>query len=313
MNKYFFPLTILSLVLCTACDLPSFSLLENSEATLKTNTFELQASTEMLASCSFLLMTDQHFTRQDTGVWYAQDTFFSWLQTYQETTAGQDARHLDLMLSLGDVTEDSREIEFSQYSQFLAKLKTYGIETHSIKGNHDIRSKEESNNYWDTYVQEPLFQAFSYHGVSFYLLDTSCRTLGITQREKLERALAKDGQPKIFLTHMPLYGKPTLLYYCLPDTQEREEILRIMNQYSVGLYISGHHHQGDITYRFTDTLSEFVAGAFNGRTSLVETTLPRWYICSFDASTSVISITRYAVHKSTLSVDSTLLGTFILP
>ena len=300
----------LSLVLSVSCDLQSLKIITGG---LDTNTFILKEPAQTPSSFSFLVIADQHFTRKDSGVWYAQDEFHSWLAQYQQESAGNPANHLGLMVCLGDCTENATEEEFRQFRQFLDKVEAEGLETHSVKGNHDIRSNVDSNLYWNQYVQEPPYQAFSYRGVSFYLLDTAARTLGRTQLNQLKTAITQDTSPKIFCTHIPLYGKPELVYFCIPDTQEREEILEIMHENAVGIYLSGHHHQGDITYRYTDTMAEFIAGAFNGRTSLFETTLPRWYVCTYDAPNATLAITRYQVLKDERTIQSNLMGMFPMP
>jgi calcineurin-like phosphoesterase family protein len=301
----------LVLTLVSSCDFQSLKILDGG---IDTNTFIMEETAETPTSFSFLITTDHHFTRKDSGVWYAQEEFFSWLEEYQTETVGNTANHLGLMVCLGDCTENATEEEFIQYKEFLDKVGEKGITmSHSVKGNHDIRSDVDSGLYWDIYVKEPLYQAFSYQGVSFYLLDTSARTLGRTQLAQLKEAIAQDTSPKLFCTHVPLYGKPELIYFCLPDTQEREEILELMSKNSVGLYLSGHHHNGDITYRYTSSMAEFIAGAYNGRTSLFETTLPRWYVCTYEAPGSTLTITRYQVNKETRSIETDSMGTFNLP
>ena len=49
-----------------------------------------------------------------------------------------------------------------------------------------------------------MYQAFSFGGYSFYLLDTSDRSVSKAQLSKLKQALKNDSQPKLFLTHYPL-------------------------------------------------------------------------------------------------------------
>lgn len=300
----------LSLVLSVSCDLQSLKIITGG---LDTNTFILDEIAAPPSSFSFLVIADHHFTRKDSGVWYAQDEFHAWLGQYQQDTAGDPAHHLGLMVCLGDCTENATEEEFRQFRQFLDKVESEGIEAHAVKGNHDIRANVDSTLYWNEYVQEPPYQAFSYRGVSFYLLDTAARTLGRTQLNQLKTAITQDPSPKVFCTHIPLYGKPELVYYCIPDTQEREEILELMNKNAVGLYLSGHHHQGDISFRYTDSMSEFIAGAYNGRTSLFETTLPRWYVCTYDVPHTTLAITRYQVLKDERTIQSKLMGMFPMP
>jgi predicted phosphodiesterase len=298
-------------VLCclpVSCNLSDLTVIDGGQSE---NTFiQMEEAVEEPSDFSFLLLTDPHFTRTDSGVWYAQDEFFDWLDSYQTATADS----LGLMVCLGDCTDSSLESEFEQYGQFVEQVMENGVTTcHSVKGNHDIRQDEDSATYWEEIVGEEPYQAFAYHGLSFYLLDTSAMTLGRTQLNQLAEALPQDSRPKIFCSHMPLYGKAELVYFCLPDTQEREEILALMAKNRGGIYVSGHQHFGDFGYRYTDTMAEFVAGAFHGRTSVIETTIPRWYVCGYDASASTLSITRYQVKKDTREVEESLLETYGMP
>jgi predicted phosphodiesterase len=308
----------LTFLFSVSCNLHTLQILDGG---IDTNTFimpseasgSLSASSTPVSSFSFLITTDHHFSRQDSGVWYAENEFFSWLETYQSETALNPTAHLDLMVSLGDCTENSLEEEFLLYRQFLDHVSTLGITSYSVKGNHDIRQNVDSTAAWNQYVEDPPYQAFSYKGVSFYLLDTSTRTLGRTQLNQLKEALPLDPNPKIFCSHIPLYGKAELVYFSLPSTQEREEILALMKANKAGIYLGGHQHFGDFSYQYTSTLSEAVLGTYHGRTSFIETTLPRWYVCSYDLDTSTLSITRYQVAQESKAIDSSFVQTFKMP
>jgi 3',5'-cyclic AMP phosphodiesterase CpdA len=316
--NYLVVLLALVFLVFASCNLHTLQILDGG---IDTNTFlkseetsgSLAADSNSVSSFSFLITTDQHFSRKDSGVWYAENEFFTWLETYQEETASSPTAHLDLMVSLGDCTENSLEEEFSQYRQFLDRLSGLGLTTYSVKGNHDIRQNVDSQTMWNQYVKDPPYQALSFKGVSFYLLDTSARTLGRTQLNQLKEALPLDPNPKIFCSHIPLYGKPELVYFSLPSTQEREEILALMKTNKAGIYLGGHQHFGDFSYQYSNTMSEAVLGAYHGRTSFIETTLPRWYVCRYDSETSVLTITRYQVDKESKNIDSSFVQTFKMP
>jgi len=46
----------------------------------------------------------------------------------------------------------------------------------------------------------------------------------LLQMQELQKAVKRDNRPKLLFSHMPLYGKPSLLYTVLCDTQEREDL-----------------------------------------------------------------------------------------
>ena len=120
---------------------------------------------------------------------------------------------------------------------------------------------------------------------------------------ELKQALkVDDTRPKIFFSHVPLYGKASLLYTVMSEMQERENIITLMVQNKVMLYLAGHHHQGDLLHSFTANASEFIVGSFHGRNALFEQLKPRWYLLHFDAIEKMITITRYQVeHDRSIS------------
>ncbi len=259
-------------------------------------------------SFSFLMFTDPHFTRPDSGVYYATEAFENWLASDEARTLS-----MEFALCLGDVTDDSFESEYQTYAQFVRKLKeSYGLPCYSVMGNHDNRGSGPDR--WKKYIAAPPYYRLIHKGISFYMLDTSYRTLGTKQMQYLSEAIVADRNPKIFCTHIPLYGKPDLFYFALADTQERNLIIKVMVKNDVGMYLSGHHHKGDVIYRYTDTCTEFIAGAFHGRNNVLEGPA-RWYVCDYDANRNTIGITRYTKYDSTPRIDNiekTSMGTFQL-
>ncbi|HKL57032.1 MAG TPA: metallophosphoesterase, partial [Sphaerochaeta sp.] len=279
-------------------------MLDGEKASEDKNTFIITTDAEGNAitstsptSFTLLLTSDQHFHRDDSGTYYEEDLFHDWVSSYQsDHPASEGETHLTLMVSLGDITDNSLPCEFQYFVAFKNKLSSLGITTYALKGNHDIRPGTDHLAYWNTYVGQYSYQAFEYRGVSFYLLNTAPRTMGRVQMQELKEALKQDmTRPKFFFSHVPLYGKATILYTVLSDMQERENIISLMVQNKVMLFLSGHHHQGDLLHSFRRTTSEFILGAFHGRNSLIETIKPRWYLLHFDAENTTITITRYQV------------------
>lgn len=296
MRRLVFVLFLLFALLLSSCSLPELYFLDGEKASDEKNTFTIAEAVESPASFTLLLTSDEHFNRTEGGVYYENELFFSWIDTYQsEHPASEKAKHLTHMISLGDITENSKPEEFILFSEYKDKLAERGIKTYAVKGNHDIRAGTDHKAYWEEFVGTPPYHAFAHRGISFYLLDTATRALGRRQRQELERAVTQDSRPKLFFSHMPLYGKPSLVYFVLSDTQERESIIRLMVRNKGLLYLAGHYHQGDLLYSFTRTTSEFILGSFHGRTSLFEMTKPRWYLLCFDSEEKSITIMRYQV------------------
>ncbi|NBK21260.1 MAG: metallophosphoesterase [Spirochaetia bacterium] len=313
-------LSLLLLVLFFSCDLSMLQMLDGEKASEEKNTFIIISDAEGNAitnpnaspeTFTLLLTSDQHFTRTDSGVYYAQDAFFDWVSTYQSNHPLSDGEHhLTLMLGLGDITDNAKTEEFQTFSDFKDKLAAKGITTYVVKGNHDIRPGSDHLADWNTYVGQYRYQGFAHKGVSFYLLDTAARTLGRIQGQELQEAVTSDARPKLFFSHVPLYGKPSLLYTVLCDAQERENIIHLMVENKGMLFLSGHHHQGDLLHSFRETTSEFIVGSFHGRDSLFEQTKPRWYLLHFSVEAKLITITRYQV-ETDRSISETVMA--VLP
>ena len=290
---------VLLLTLLTSCDLSDLQFFDIKNVSDDGSSFIITEKDQAPSSFTLLLTSDQHFSRADSGVYYEEEVFFEWIQAYQKNHDVTKAeKHLDRMITLGDITENSATEEFKAFSDYKEKLDKEGITTHAVKGNHDIRPSTNHLADWKTYVGKS-YQAMAHKGVSFYLLNTANRTLGRTQMRELRNAVEKDSRPKIFFSHIPLYGSPSLVYFVLSDMQERENMISLMVTNKGMLYLAGHHHQGDVLYSFRKTTSEFILGTFHGRDSFFEKTKPRWYLLYFDAENASITITRYQVEENT--------------
>ncbi len=149
-------------------------------------------------------------------------------------------------------------------------------------------------------------------GVSFYMLDTTQRTLGRTQFSALEEALKQDGNAKIFCSHIPMYGSSDLIMFSFADNTERNKLLALMQRYNVDAYISGHYHIGDKANRINSTMTEYVMGSFCGREQTMFGEPARWYVCRFDAPSGTLSITRFRMESPTSPVLRTEMETFTI-
>ncbi|HKM05632.1 MAG TPA: metallophosphoesterase [Sphaerochaeta sp.] len=293
---------ITSLLICTSC---SDSLYSRIEFNHPGGSFDqVINTTEERQSFSFLLFSDLHFGRTETGVYWAFDEFYDWLDTYTKT------RPLDFALHLGDGTAYSLEMEYLQYAAFMQSLEERSIPTYAILGNHDVRSNGRS--LFTQHINPLTSRRFSHNGLSFYLLDTGNTSLGKKQLDNLMEAAASDPNTKIFCGHVPLYGGPDMFYFALRDPQERALLLQTMVNNNVGLYLGGHLHLTHKLYRYTDTTHEFVSESFHGRDSLFENTLPIWYVLDYDAPSHQITITRYAFRRDN-TIEDTVVATLPLP
>lgn len=280
-NRILF-LLITSLLFCTSCSQNLFSRIEFNHPG---GSFDQPINTtEERQSFSFLLFSDLHVGRAEDGVYWDYDAFYAWLDAYPGT--------LDFALHLGDGTADSTESEYRQYAAFLQSLTDRSLPNHAVLGNHDVRS--DGRSLFSQYINDLTARRFSHKGFSFYLLDTGNASLGKTQLDNLMEAVAADPNPKLFCAHVPLYAGPDMFYFSLKDPLERALIVQTMVKNKVGLYVGGHLHIDSKLYAYTDTTHEFVSESFHGRDSLIENTLPVWYVLTYDVVSNSITIVKYA-------------------
>lgn len=237
------------------------------------------------SSFSFLVFSDLHFGRENSGVYWKNDVFLDWLDAYPTSLA--------FALNLGDLTSESKDDEYLMAADFLKELEDRGVDTHSLVGNHDIRN--DGRSLFRRYIHPETARRFSYGGLSFYLLDSGNASLGRTQLKALIKQASLDPNPKIFCSHIPFYGGPDMYYFGLSDAWERTLLVDTILDARVGLVLSGHLHLTEKLHHFTEEHAELVCASFHGRDSLIEQTLPTWYVCSYDHISNQIAVERYQV------------------
>ena len=143
-------------------------------------------------------------------------------------------------ICLGDIAEHGLKSEFDDFSKFVNKLSELGIKTYSVLGNHDLY-----NSGWRIYKDVIFpFTSFYYFKTdvfSFYFIDSASGSLGKSQMNKLEGLLAKDENPKIVATHIPLYADG-YFYFSMQNTTERNLLISMLAKNNVKAILSGHTH-----------------------------------------------------------------------
>lgn len=254
------------------------------------------------SSFSFLVFSDLHFGRENSGVYWKHDVFLDWLDAYPTSLA--------FALNLGDLTSESREDEYRKAADFLQELKARGVDTHSLVGNHDVRN--DGRSLFRRYIHPETAGRFSYGGISFYLLDSGNASLGRTQLKALIKQASLDPNPKIFSSHIPFYGGPDMYYFGLSDAWERTLLVNTVLDAKVGLVLSGHLHLSEKLHHFNEKSAELVCASFHGRDSLIEQTLPTWYVCSYDHQSHTLTVTRFQVTEED-TITTLVIATLAIP
>ena len=203
------------------------------------------------ARYSFIVLTDSHFGKDGTA---RADAFF--LKKFEELLQSQDeGARPRFIVNIGDTLDGGHEIE-ALYFNIAAQawidagkkaLGASDYKVYSILGNHDLY-----NDGWEVW-SKTIYPYNSYYkftlnasggqnsGFDFLFLDTGNGTLGGSQIESLERALAASSRPKIVFMHYPVYAGG-LVYFALDDVQERARLIADFAASNVKYVFEGHTH-----------------------------------------------------------------------
>lgn len=244
------------------------------------------------SSFNVLLFSDVHVGRKER-VGQSYDPYGSLDQWVER---GISSLHPDLVICLGDITDSSTAQQYAQAREFFENVQEkVGETTYVAKaiGNHDNRG--DGRKRFSEVLGSPMYQAFSYGGYSFYILDSSPRSVSKPQMEKLKRAVFEDSQPKFFLTHYPLSASSFTYYYlALSDSEQRDEMIDLMLGHNVGLWLAGHRHHREGPFEFSRRCHELTLASLNGLDDGWESP-PTWYVMEVKDHTAVI--TEYEWHE----------------
>ncbi len=184
---------------------------------------------------SFIISSDVHFGYKDGPRKAALDAF---AQLAKDSGAA-------FALFVGDDADKGRESEYQAFSSFAESLKKADdsrLPWFSAVGNHDLY-----NSGWEWFRQYvgPSFYQVSAGSVGIYVLDTGNGTLGERQLERLGGAMSVDPRPKIVLSHYPIYGSDSYIYYRITNTRERIELIELFGRTRVVASFVGHWHFPD--------------------------------------------------------------------
>jgi len=136
----------------------------------------------------------------------------------------------------GDLVETGIAAEYARFTAWTASL---GVPVYVTAGNHDLY-----NEGWTSYRSTLGRSAYSFTvgGRSFYFVDSGNGTVGQAQLDMLRASFLNDANPKVIVSHYPLYDGPDALYYRLTDTAERAALIDLYANGHVELLLEGHRH-----------------------------------------------------------------------
>jgi 3',5'-cyclic AMP phosphodiesterase CpdA len=191
------------------------------------------------APFTFLVVGDPHFGASFAASTSVLDNFAA----LAKSTDPLSSKPYAFVLFAGDDANDGAESEYQAFSGWANSLSYTGgspIQWYSAVGNHDLYHGGWS--YFKKYVG-PSFYRLTAGAFSIYFVDSGQGTLGNYQIDALRSEFASDPKPKIVVSHYPIYGGASELYYFrLANPREVAELLDLFGRYDVKLIIAGHYH-----------------------------------------------------------------------
>lgn len=192
-----------------------------------------------------LVITDVHFGAEKlpkNGPRF-DDDFFDWLGNFITANPTQKPA---FCVGLGDMAEHGWEEEFKQYKKFTDRLETdYNIKTYNAVGNHDLYNSgwQHYKKYLYPYKSLYYFEAGNF---SWYFIDTASGSLGAGQMRLLNKTMQSDPNPKIVMTHFPLWANGHF-YFSLQDSLERNLLISTFAKNNVKAVLTGHTHKKTVS------------------------------------------------------------------
>lgn len=295
-------LTILVLMLFCGCSLSLHPEYNGSFV----NDYSQMANAETIpddgvGNFSTMVVADLHFGRKDRD----SDVFYK----FPEIQEWYRKNNVDISYTfcLGDSSDDSLKSEFVEAKDFLDSISDGRFL--SVLGNHDIR--ESGRNIAQSVFGTPDYFRIERHGISFYFVDNSMRTLGHSQLNELISSMKADKNPKVVLTHYPIYPEIEVVYGSMYDMDEVATLTSLFSSCNVRLVLSAHYHRKNVISQYSDDCTELVLRPCHGRTgNHIDTTPASWYILEFDMDNEECKVIWFFLEEDMDSPKSKVLGVF---
>ena len=241
------------------------------------------------------VITDVHADRTGSGVHVFEEAFMDFL----------DKGSYPFIIDLGDLLNKGH-YEESNAVRFYAETAMKANGNHIICiGNHELHD-ETSSSFDRLYSslgpgrETMRMGRYAFGPLSIYKLDNSLGVFGRSQLAWLEEALAADPNPyRIFIAHENMAtsraADQSLTITGITDQREVHRMMRIMDEYGVSLFLTGHHHKGNIVYGFSGGAYEVNLAAFHRKESIIDFESDGYYyLLELDTSSGAFSIDMYS-------------------
>lgn len=165
-------------------------------------------------SYTAVIISDPHFS---TGRKRLPEKYYQWLDELPQDKKPR------LCLVLGDIANHGLRSEYEMYNAFVQDMNARGMEVYGILGNHDVfESGDFSRNYLSAVEPHAACYSVRTPRLSYYFIDTADDFIGKPQYSALESQMKADSNPKIVLSHVPLYSLTSMNYRMKNSLNERD-------------------------------------------------------------------------------------------
>lgn len=172
------------------------------------------------------------------------------VKSFRQAVKQINALHPDFAVICGDLVNTPND---SSYADFKKIMKGFSMPCYCIPGNHDVGNIPDnaSLKYYRTTIGKDYY-SFTRNGYSFIAINTQLWKVNVeNESHKFDawfnetlRSFGNKHLPIIVLGHIPMYRtdpEEKEVYSNLPQ-DKREEVLELLKQNNVLLYLSGHSH-----------------------------------------------------------------------
>ena len=119
------------------------------------------------------------------------------------------------------------------------------------------------------------------------------------QIEALREAMKEnDAKYSLIITHVPLGSKgldQSLFEFTIADINERNAILKVIDENGSALTLSGHHHKGGVLNSWSGSHKEYIFSAFHKRDLMGLESPGLYYLVSLDQDSGMVTVKGFLI------------------
>lgn len=206
--------------------------------------------------------------------------------------------------------DDAVDIDYESMHSFLSLMKERlddGTPIIYTLGNHDA-NKGSSVEAWEKEFGQGSMEAYRISDTMIYKLNSSFRIFGHDQLRALEDAMRNNRAGyNIILTHVPLGAKgldQSLFEFTIADIDERNALLKIIDENGSTLTFSGHHHKGAVLNSWSERHKEYIFSAFHKRDLFGLESEGYYFLVRLNQQNGDVSIQGFQIDNTNPEIDN---------